>query len=126
MNAEQLLHLLIEIAINANPIQRMALMLSNADDKKDVDALICSIECISQRIGYMVDLAKFGLHMRPYWEMQSNGIVRHLFMTRRLTNERQNHADALLFSGSCCKPATTLGFEVWKRGVYAQCPAKEN
>lgn len=52
---QQLDCVLNDIAITANVIKRMAVMLSHEDDERDIDALTQGIGKLSERIGFLAD-----------------------------------------------------------------------
>ncbi len=53
---EQVDWVLNDIAITANVINRMAVMLTHEDDERDIDALTQGIGKLSERIGFLADM----------------------------------------------------------------------
>lgn len=53
---QQLECVLNDIAITANVIKRMSVMLAHEDDERDIDALTQGIGKLSERIGFLADM----------------------------------------------------------------------
>lgn len=53
---EQVDCVLNDIAITANVIKRLAVMLVHEDDERDIDALTQGIGKLSERIGFLADM----------------------------------------------------------------------